>query len=98
MTDRLADSNAQPSRLVIGQGDFGEPGVTATGDPHPATHGPRHDGTQVEPLLAMPLDALQTVLGIAGIVEIDLDIRSVIRDPFSGLGPVGAPVLMPQLP
>lgn len=36
--------------------------------------------------------------GIVGIVEIDLDVRSVVRDALARLGPVGVPVFMPQLP
>jgi hypothetical protein len=52
----------------------------------------------MQPLRAVPFDAPQPVHGIAGIVEMDLDIRPVVRNPLAGLGPVGIPAFVPQLP
>ncbi|HET9260433.1 MAG TPA: hypothetical protein VFP42_09945 [Acidimicrobiia bacterium] len=46
----------------------------------------------------MPFDALDRVAGISGIVEMDRDVRYMIRDSFAGLGPLAMPFRMPQLP
>ena len=45
----------------------------------------------------MAFSVPQLMPGIAGIVEIDLHVRLMIRDSLAGLGPVGVPGFMPQL-
>lgn len=45
----------------------------------------------------MTFDTSHSVLGIAGIVEIDLDVRLVIWNSLAGLGPIGVPAFMPEL-